>query len=108
MNRPDQSGSTPSIGLGGLDPLIHPLQRIKICAFLDPVEEEEFGELRDLLATSDSALSKQLSVLTDAGYVEQRRTSRGGRSRVQVRLTQVGRRAFREHLDALAELAQRT
>lgn len=106
MSRPEPSGATASSGFGGLDPLIHPLQRIKICGFLDPVEEEEFGELRDLLETSDSALSKQLSVLTEAGYVEQRRTSRGGCSRVRVRQTQMGRRAFREHLDALAVLAE--
>lgn len=100
----DPSGLT---ALNGLDPLIHPLQRIRICAFLDPVEDEEFGELRDLLGTSDSALSKQLSALTEAGYIEQRRASRGGRSRVRVRLTPRGRRAFRRHLDALAALARR-
>lgn len=108
MSRPEQDGAAAPGGFAGLDPLIHPLQRIKICAFLDPVEEEEFGELRNLLETSDSALSKQLSVLTEAGYVEQRRTSRGGRSRVRVRLTPAGRRAFRGHLDALAVLAQET
>jgi len=91
----------------GFDPVIHPLPRLRICALLDPVTEEEFAALRDLLATSDSALSKQLGALADAGYVAQRRAVRAGRSRVWVQLTPAGRRAFRAHLDALDDLARR-
>lgn len=89
----------------GLDPMIHPLPRLRICALLDPVTEEEFGALRDLLGVSDSALSKQLAALSDAEYTGQRRAIRGGRSRVWVRLTPRGRRAFRAHVAALTELA---
>lgn len=91
-----------------LDPVIHPLPRLKICAYLDPVKDEEFGVLRDLLEMSDSALSKQLSTLVEAKYVEQERFTRGGRSRVTVRLTSTGRRAFRNHLAALTALAEGT
>lgn len=87
-----------------LDPVIHPIPRLRICALLDPVTEEEFSTLRDLLGTTDSALSKQIATLAEAGYVEQRRASRGGRSRVWVALTSSGRRAFRQHLDALAAM----
>ncbi|KAM9863836.1 transcriptional regulator [Leucobacter sp. BZR 635] len=88
-----------------LDPVIHPLPRLRICALLDPVTEEEFGALRELLGVSDSALSKQLAALSDADYTGQRRAIRGGRSRVWVRLTPQGRRAFRAHVAALTELA---
>jgi DNA-binding MarR family transcriptional regulator len=91
--------------LPALDPVIHPIPRLRICALLDPVTEEEFSTLRDLLGTTDSALSKQLTTLTDAGYVAQRRAARGGRSRVWVTLTVAGRRAFRQHLEALTTLA---
>lgn len=89
----------------GLDPVIHPLPRLRICALLDPVTEEEFATLRDLLQTSDSALSKQIAALADAGYVSQRRAVRGGRSRVWVTLTASGRDAFRSHIAALTALA---
>lgn len=89
-----------------LDPVIHPLPRLRICALLDPVTEEEFAALRDLLTTSDSALSKQLAALADAGYVSQRRAVRAGRSRVWVQLTPAGRRAFHGHMVALGDLAQ--
>lgn len=85
--------------------MIHPIQRIRICALLDPVTEEEFATLRHLLDTSDSALSKQLAALAEAGYVDQRRASRAGRSRVWVGLTPRGRQAFHNHLEALSTLA---
>jgi transcriptional regulator len=88
-----------------LDPVIHPIPRLRICALLDPVTEEEFSTLRDLLGTTDSALSKQLATLADAGYAAQRRAARGGRSRVWVALTPSGRQAFHQHLEALAALA---
>jgi len=89
-----------------LDPVIHPLQRLRICAILAPLEWEEFQTLRDLLEMSDSALSKQLAALSKPGYVELLRASPGGRSRVRIRLTDRGRGAFRAHLSALATLAQ--
>ncbi|PRB15235.1 transcriptional regulator [Microbacterium sp. MYb62] len=90
------------------DAVIHPISRLRICALLDPVTEEEFATLRDLLQMSDSALSKQLSALADAGYVSQRRAARGGKSRVWVQLTTSGRRAFQQHITALAALATPT
>ena len=105
-----EPGPEPGPAPGGearpsLDPVVHPIPRLRICALLDPVAEEEFGALRDLLEVSDSALSKQLAVLVDAGYVEQRRAVRAGRSRVWLRLTGPGRRAYRGHLAALRALA---
>ena len=92
--------------LPSLDPVIHPIPRLRICALLDPVTEEEFSTLRDLLEMTDSALSKQVATLVDAGYVSQRRAARGGRSRVWVGLTVSGRRAFRRHIASLAALAE--
>jgi len=94
--------------LPGIDPVIHPLPRLRICALLDPVTEEEFATLRDLLQTSDSALSKQVTALADAGYVSQRRAVRAGKSRVWVQLTGAGRRAFHSHIAALTALAARS
>ncbi|SJM51283.1 transcriptional regulator [Agrococcus casei] len=87
-----------------LNPVIHPIQRLRICALLEPVTEEEFAVLRDLLDVSDSALSKQLSALTTAGFVTQRRAASMGRSRVWVQLTPSGIRAFRSHIRALRDL----
>lgn len=95
----------PKVELAGrLDSVIHPIPRLKICAILHPVSEEEFAEIRDLLGMSDSALSKQLSVLADAGYIAYRRAILRGRRRVWVRLTPQGRVIFRDHLKAISTM----
>jgi DNA-binding MarR family transcriptional regulator len=58
------------------------------------VREVEFGALLTLLDISKSALSKHISVLAEAGYVDQRRAVRGTRQRVWLRLTETGRSAY--------------
>lgn len=90
-----------------LDPIIHPLQRLRICALLEPVTEEEFVTIRDLIGVTDSALSKQIGALVDAGYVEQRRATRAGRRRLWLRLTAVGRVALLRHVAALRAIVER-
>lgn len=87
-----------------LDPVIHPPHRLRICAFLTPLEEAEFQILRDELQVSDSVLSKQLTYLTEADYVRLRKGAHRGRQRTWARLTGKGRRAFAAHVAALEEL----
>jgi DNA-binding PadR family transcriptional regulator len=54
---------------------------------------------------SDSVLSKHLSALAGAGYVEVSRVRADSRSRRQVTLTRAGRTALRGHLAALQAIA---
>jgi len=89
------------------DPLIHPPHRLRICAALEPWDEDEFSALRDVVGVSDSVLSKQLAILMDARYVAQRRATRQGRQRVSVRLTDEDRRAFAGHVRALRTIVGR-
>jgi DNA-binding MarR family transcriptional regulator len=91
---------------GGFDQLIHAPARLRICAALDPVREIEFGTLLALLDISKSALSKHISMLTDAGYVAQRRAVRDTRQRVWLRLTPAGRTAYRDHVAALHHITR--
>ena len=62
------------------------------------------GRLRDQLELSDSALSKQLSTLEEAGYVSIDRPLRDRRRRVRARLTEAGRAAFEGHVAALQQI----
>ena len=99
-----------------LDPVIHPLNRFKICATLTAFgatqggevnREMKFAVLRDRTELSDATLSKQLGALESAGYVKRFRqygTSRAKDS-VWVALTESGKAAFGGHLAALKELA---
>jgi DNA-binding MarR family transcriptional regulator len=53
---------------------------------------------------SDSALSKQLATLEEAGYIEIRRIFVGKRPRTSARLTPTGRSAFEQHVAALQQM----
>ena len=88
----------------GFDPVIHAPVRLRLCAALAPVREIEFGTLLELTGLSKSALSKHVSVLTDAGYVTQRRAVRDTRQRVWLSLTATGRKAYEGHVSALREI----
>ncbi|MBV9604897.1 MAG: transcriptional regulator, partial [Solirubrobacterales bacterium] len=79
--------------------------RLQICAMLSPVRGLPFSDIRDNLEISDSVLSKHLSTLTEAGYVEVLRVRADSRSRRQVSLTKPGRTALRGHLAALQVIA---
>jgi predicted ArsR family transcriptional regulator len=84
------------------DETIHPSPRLSIVALLAPAAWVEFRAIREALGSSDSALSKQISVLEEAGYVEVRKTSgQGGRPRTLIRLSRSGRSAFDGHVAAL-------
>lgn len=87
--------------LEGFDTTIHAPNRLRICALLDTAGEAEFGLVQKQLDLSASALSKHVTVLMDAGYVEQRKAVRDTRQRVWLRLTRQGRDAYQGHLAAL-------
>jgi DNA-binding MarR family transcriptional regulator len=87
--------------VGQFDELIHPSTRLSIAAILASTDWVDFSFVRDQLGLSDSALSKQFSVLEDAGYVTIERPVTERRRRVRVRFTNVGRRAFEGHVAAL-------
>jgi DNA-binding MarR family transcriptional regulator len=70
-----------------------------------PLEEAEFQMLRDTVGISDSVLSKQITLLEEAGYVGVRKGAMNGRQRTWARLTGKGRRAFNEHVAALQKIA---
>jgi DNA-binding MarR family transcriptional regulator len=85
----------------GFDEMIHPATRLSIMALLAAADWADFAFVRDELGLSDSALSKQLSTLEDAGYIAIERPVSERRRRVRARLTQLGRERFAAHVDAL-------
>ncbi|MEU1535872.1 transcriptional regulator [Streptomyces fagopyri] len=83
------------------DELIHPSTRLSLVATLAAADWAEFAFLKDRLSLSDSALSKQLATLEEAGYVATERRLSGSRRKVRARLTDTGRDAFDGHIAAL-------
>jgi DNA-binding MarR family transcriptional regulator len=86
------------------DELIHPATRLSIVALLAAADWADFSFVRDELGLSDSALSKQLSTLEEAGYVTIDRPLGDRRRRVRARLTPVGRKRFDGHVAALRSI----
>jgi len=87
------------------DPVIHEPNRLRICAFLAPLDEAEFQVLRDALDVTDSALSKHIKQLEKVGHVNQKKNKVNGRQRTWVYITAEGLRAFEGHVAELKRLA---
>uniref|UniRef100_A0AAU3GTY6 Transcriptional regulator n=1 Tax=Streptomyces sp. NBC_01401 TaxID=2903854 RepID=A0AAU3GTY6_9ACTN len=89
-----------------LDPVIHAPVRLSIAAALASVDEADFKALRDAIEITDSALSKQISQLEEAGYVKVRKSFVGKRARTWLSLTGEGRAALARHLAVLRDIAE--
>jgi DNA-binding MarR family transcriptional regulator len=96
--------TSPSHPRARLDELIHVPVRLSIMAALAGVDRMEFPYLRDLVEVSDSLLSKHLTVLETAGYVQVAKGYVGKRPRTWLGLTEVGRAAFQKYRAALNEI----
>jgi len=90
------------------DELIHPPTRLAIVSLLAAVEWADFKVIRDQLGLSDSALSKQLSTLEEADYVQIRKAFVGKRPRTSARLTAIGLTAFKQHVAALQQIVEQS
>jgi DNA-binding MarR family transcriptional regulator len=91
----------------GFDELIHPPTRLGLMALLAATEWAEFSFLKESLELTDSALSKQVSTLAEAGYAQVHKEGAGRRRRTLVALTPRGRNAFDGHVEALRQLVNR-
>lgn len=92
----------------GFDELIHAPTRLEIVSLLAAAQWADFKYIRDELGLSDSALSKQLSTLELAGYVEIRKSFVGKRPRTSASLSRAGRQAFEQHVAALQQIIARS
>ncbi len=89
------------------DELIHAPTRLAIVSLLAAAQWADFKYIRDELGLSDSALSKQLSTLEAAGYVEIRKSFVGKFPRTSASLSTAGRQAFEQHVAALQQIMAR-
>ncbi|MEV0570374.1 transcriptional regulator [Dactylosporangium sp. NPDC050588] len=89
------------------DELIHAPTRLELVSLLAATDWADFRQLKESAELSDSALSKQLSTLEGAGYVEIRKGFVGRRPRTTARLTPAGRVAFDGHVAALQAIVAR-
>src|ERR1700749_870187 len=94
----------PPFEIGKIDDIIHGRLRLGVMAYLANAEGADFNELKAVLEVTQGNLSVQLRKLEDAGYVAIEKGFLGRKPRTQVRITALGRKAFREYLEALGQV----
>ena len=87
-----------------LDGTIHSPKRLAAMAILASSTTTDFSYLRDQLKLADSDLSKQMSALRDAGYVETRKIGYGRSGETRFTITSKGRAAYQDYRQHLLGL----
>jgi DNA-binding transcriptional ArsR family regulator len=87
-----------------LDELIHSRIRLSVMAILAAVEDAAFTHLRDRVGATDGNLGAHLRKLEEAGYVTAEKEFVERKPVSRYRLTDTGRRAFREYIDRVERL----
>jgi DNA-binding transcriptional ArsR family regulator len=83
--------------LAKLDRLVHNPGRLAILAVLAGCESADFTFLEQATRINKGTLSKHLSALAEAGYLEITKRFKGRKPNTSVRLTARGRKAFRTY-----------
>lgn len=84
-----------------LNPLLHSELRLAVMSVLLGVENADFVFLRQQTGATAGNLSVQIDKLARAGYIEVEKTFRGKVPCTLCRITDVGRDAFAEYVEAL-------
>lgn len=84
-----------------LDPLLHSELRLAVISILISVEDADFVYLREKTGATAGNLSVQIDKLSEAGYIDVQRGFAGKRTRTVCRMTQKGKDAFQQYVEAL-------
>ena len=93
-----------AFNVGNIDDVIHGRLRLGVMVYLASAEVADFTELKNALEATQGNLSVQLRKLEEAGYVEIEKSFLNRKPLTRVRLTDAGRKAFRDYLDNMAKL----
>lgn len=94
--------SDPDAGDAGR--LVYERVRLGILSALSVNPSMSFGELKELLKTSDGNLSTHARRLEDAGYISCRKRFADRVPKTEYTMTSKGRRVFQRHLEHLESL----
>lgn len=86
-----------------LNPLLHSQLRLAVMSILMNVEEANFVYLREKTESTAGNLSVQLDKLSSAGYISVEKGFVGKKTRTTCQITEEGRKAFEDYVDALKQ-----
>lgn len=84
-----------------LDPLLHSQLRLAVMSILMNVDEADFVYLKEKTDATAGNLSVQLEKLSSAGYISVEKGFVGKKTRTVCHVTDHGRKAFEEYVEAL-------
>lgn len=84
-----------------LNPLLHSQLRLAIMSILMNVEEADFVYLKEKTEATSGNISVQLDKLAAAEYIEIKKSFVGKKPRTTCRITNKGKEAFEEYINAL-------
>jgi DNA-binding HxlR family transcriptional regulator len=84
-----------------LDPLLNSELRLAVMSLLVGLEKADFTYLKTTIGATSGNLSVQLQKLSDAGYIEVKKTFKGNYPNTSCKITKKGVDAFEKHIDAL-------
>lgn len=89
-----------------LDPLLHSELRLAVMSLLLSIEEAEFPYIKEKTGATAGNLSVQLDKLSAAEYIEVEKTFKGKKPCTICRMTETGRQAFADYVEALKSYLQ--
>ncbi len=100
----DNSLSSDLSGLSEIDRMVHEPARLAIMALLYVIDSADFTFMMNQTGLSWGNLSAHMSKLEGSGYIEVEKSFKGRRPNTNLRLTPVGRQAFREYRQKLKQM----
>jgi DNA-binding MarR family transcriptional regulator len=86
-----------------LDPILHSQLRLSVISLLMGVKSASFTYLLEKTGATKGNISVQLKKLEEAGYITSRKSFRDNYPLTTCSITEKGREAFRQYVDALRD-----
>ncbi len=90
--------------IGQLNKIFDSRIRIGIMSALMVNEAINFNDLKTLIDVTDGNLASHLKTLEEHKYIQVQKGFIGRKTNTTYSITQIGQKAFREHIDALEKL----
>ncbi|WP_346993096.1 winged helix-turn-helix domain-containing protein [Alteromonas gracilis] len=103
-NNKSQSPDNQQGSIQEIDEVIHGRLRLGVMAYLSTVNPASFAELIERTGATNGNLSTHLGKLESVSYVVQEKGYKGKRPQTLVHLTDAGRIAWLDYLEAMKQL----
>jgi len=84
-----------------LDPILNVPVRLAIVSILIKMKQADFNYLMEITKTTQGNLSHQIKKLSDAGYIEVKKTFKGNYPQTVCKLTAKGKKGFEQYVQAI-------